>query len=95
MHIQPGRLVSLGYGRFVRSDEVLAIEPVTVDRGPRRRALVWVRGVSLPLVASRSEAAIAAELVSADRNDVRTRSARALLRQLSEALGESREELAA
>jgi hypothetical protein len=62
MTIQPDQLISLGYDRYVRSDEVAAIEPVTEDRGPGRRALVWVRGLSAPLVASRSERAIADDL---------------------------------
>jgi hypothetical protein len=62
--VQSGLLVSLGYGRFVRSDEVVAIEPIEQGRGPRRRTYVWVRGLSQPLVASRSEAAIAADLLA-------------------------------
>jgi hypothetical protein len=58
MRIQSGQIVSLGYGRYVRSDEVVAVEPITEERGPGRRTLVWVRGVPDPLIASRSAAAI-------------------------------------
>jgi hypothetical protein len=58
VRIQTGQLVSLGYGRFVRSDEVVAVEPVSEGRGPGRRCLVWVRGVPDPIIASRSEGAI-------------------------------------
>lgn len=47
-------MVSLGYGKFVRSDDVMAVEPVTEGRGPGRRSLVWVRGLEDPLVASRA-----------------------------------------
>ena len=39
MRIQTGQLVSLGYGKYVRSDEVVAVEPITKDRGPGRRSL--------------------------------------------------------
>ncbi|MEX2245966.1 MAG: hypothetical protein WEC75_04700 [Dehalococcoidia bacterium] len=62
MRIQSGKLVSLGYGRYVRSDEVVAIEPITEGRGPGRRCLVWVRGVADPIVASRSQSAIIHDL---------------------------------
>lgn len=86
MQIQAGRLIPLGYGRYVRSEEVIAIEPVTEGRGPRRRALVWVRGVPTPLVASRSEAALAADLVAVEQQRLRTHELRAMLRQMSDAL---------
>ena len=64
MRIQTGQIVSLGYGRYVRSDEVVAIEPITEERGPGRRCLVWVRGVADPIVASRSQTAIIRDLVT-------------------------------
>ena len=64
MTIQSDQLISLGYGRFVRSDEVVAIEPIIEDRGPGRRTHVWVRGIPQALVASRSEKAIADDLLT-------------------------------
>jgi len=64
MRIQTGQLVSLGYGRYVRSDEIVAVEPITEGRGPGRRCLVWVRGVPDPIVASRSQAAIIEDMVT-------------------------------
>lgn len=64
MRIQSGQIVSLGYGRYVRSDDVLAVLPITEERGPGRRALVWVRGVPDPIVASRSQEAIVQDMVS-------------------------------
>lgn len=64
MRIQSGQLIPLGYGTYVRSDEVTAVQPIVEDRGPGRRAHVWVRGVPEPLVASRSEGAIADDLVT-------------------------------
>jgi hypothetical protein len=63
MRIQTGQLVSLGYGRYVRSDEVVAVEPITEGRGPGRRCLVYVRGVPDPFVASRAQASIIADLM--------------------------------
>lgn len=57
------RFVSLGLGRFARADRVLALEPIEgEDRGPGRRTRVWVEGLAEPVIASRSEAAILADL---------------------------------
>jgi hypothetical protein len=60
------RLVSLGYGRFVRADKVYALVPLdTKDRGEGRRTYVHVDGLSEPLVASRSEKAIMRDVEAA------------------------------
>ena len=57
------RLISLGYGRFVRADRVFALLPLPPEeRGEGRRTYVHVDGIAEPLVASRSQQAI--------RNDV-------------------------
>ncbi|MDH3606532.1 MAG: hypothetical protein OER12_06020 [Acidimicrobiia bacterium] len=64
MRMQSGRMVSLGYNKFVRSDDVTAVEPLTEGRGPGRRTLVWVRGIEDPVVASRSVAAIINDLTN-------------------------------
>ncbi len=69
MQIQSGLMVSLGHGRFVRSDDIVAVEPIVEGRGPGKRALVWVRGLPNALVASRSETAIVLDLV-APRSEV-------------------------
>lgn len=63
MRVQTAQMVALGYGKYVRSDEVVAIEPITDSRGPGRRSLVWVRGIADPFVSSRSESAILADLM--------------------------------
>lgn len=64
MRIQSNRFVSLGYEKFVRSDDVTAVEPLVEGRGPGRRSLVWVRGRPDPIVASRAVASIVADLTS-------------------------------
>lgn len=57
------RFVSLGLGRFVRADRVLALEPIEgEERGPGNRTRVWLDGLARPIVAARSEAAILADL---------------------------------
>jgi hypothetical protein len=60
------RLISLGYGRFVRADRVFALIPLGPEqRGEGRRTYVHVDGISEPLVASRSERAIRADVEAA------------------------------
>lgn len=58
-------MVALGYGKFVRADRVYALVPLEgTERGDGRRTLVYVEGIEEPLVASRSEGAIAGDLAS-------------------------------
>ena len=60
------RLVSLGYGRFVRADRIFALVPLDpAERGDGRRTYVHVEGIAEPLVASRSEKAILADVEAA------------------------------
>jgi hypothetical protein len=59
-------LVPLGYGKLVRADRVYALVPIEAPvRGDGRRTLVHVEGIEKPLVASRSEAAIARDVAIA------------------------------
>ena len=63
---RPAPLVPLGYGKYVRADRVYALVPLEgADRGDGRRTLVHVEGIEEPLVASRSETAIARDLAIA------------------------------
>ncbi len=59
-------LVHLGYGKYVRADRIFALVPLEgPERGDGRRTLVHVEGIPDPLIASRSEGAIAADLAAA------------------------------
>jgi hypothetical protein len=59
-------MVALGYGRFVRADRVFALVPLPpAERGEGKRTYVHVDGVAEPLVASRSERAILADVEAA------------------------------
>jgi hypothetical protein len=59
-------LIALGYGKFVRADRVFALLPLEgPERGDGRRTLVYVEGVEDPIIASRSEGAIARDLADA------------------------------
>jgi len=56
-------LIPLGYGKFVRADRVYALVPLEGDdRGDGRRTLVYVEGIEEPIIASRSEGAIARDV---------------------------------
>jgi hypothetical protein len=56
-------MVPLGYGKYVRADEIVALVPIEDgDRGDGRRTYVHTEGLAEPLVASRSEKAILADM---------------------------------
>ena len=50
------RMVFLGFGKYARADRIYALEPILGDeRGGGKRTMVWVEGISEPLIASRTE----------------------------------------
>jgi hypothetical protein len=60
------RMIPLGYGKFVRADRVYALVPLEgADRRDGRRTYVHVDGLTEPVVASRSERAILADVETA------------------------------
>lgn len=67
-------MVFLGYGKYVRADRIYALEPIAGDdRGDGARTRVWVDGIAEPIVASRTERTILAEI---DRGTVETAAVR-------------------
>ncbi|MFZ0626160.1 MAG: hypothetical protein WAN34_06675 [Acidimicrobiia bacterium] len=86
MKIQSGQLVALGYGAYVRSDDVIAVEPITDGRGPGRRTFVWVRGISDPLVASRAEGSIVDDLITPADEAARMKAQRSVLQRMATVL---------
>jgi hypothetical protein len=59
-------MIPLGYGKFVRADRVYALVPIEgEERRDGRRTYVHVDGLSEPVVASRSERAILADVEDA------------------------------
>ncbi len=89
MRIQAGQLVSLGYGKYARSDDVIAVEPITDGRGPGRRSLVWIRGVPDPMVASRAEGSIIDDLVTPADEAARMKAQRSVMRKLIRVIDEA------
>jgi hypothetical protein len=60
------RMIPLGYGKFVRADRVYALVPLEgPERQDGRRTYVHVDGLAEPVVASRSERAILADVEAA------------------------------
>lgn len=59
-------MVPLGYGKFVRADEIVALVPIEDgERGGGRRTYVRTEAMLEPLVASRSQKAILADMEKA------------------------------
>ncbi|MFQ5550119.1 MAG: hypothetical protein ACE5FJ_02650 [Gemmatimonadales bacterium] len=65
MNIKPDRMVSLGYGRYWRSDAIVGLMRIEEDRGPGRRTEVYTANLDRPIVASRSEKAILQDMAVA------------------------------
>jgi hypothetical protein len=60
------RMIPLGYGKFVRADRIFALVPLEGgERQDGRRTYVHVDGLTEPVVASRSERAILADVEAA------------------------------
>ena len=56
-------MIPLGYGKYVRADQVFALVPIEEgERAGGRRTYVHVEGLAQPIVASRSERAILADM---------------------------------
>lgn len=56
-------MVFLGFGKYARADRIYAVEPLRhEDRRSGSRTRVWVEGIPEPLIASRTERAILADM---------------------------------
>ncbi len=82
MRIQSSVLVHLGFGKYVRSDQVTAVIPIEEDRGPGRRTFVQVEGQTDPVVASRAEDSIVRDLVQEPREVTQSRQQQEILHDL-------------
>jgi hypothetical protein len=84
MKVIPDRLVSLGFGKYVRADKIVALVPIEEDRGSGRRTLVYVENLSDPIVAGRTEGTILRDMVGPESGTVQ------LLRELQMQIGQVR-----
>jgi hypothetical protein len=75
-------MISLGHGSHVRADLVFAVIPIEApERGHGQRTYVHVEGLAGPLIASRSERAILADIERALAQDGPQQTRRRLLRR--------------
>lgn len=87
MKVQSSVLVHLGFGKYVKSDRVMALVPVEEERGPGRRTFVYVEGQPDPIVASRTEDTIVRDLVQEPREITQARQQQDILQDLLQDLG--------
>ncbi|NMA49612.1 MAG: hypothetical protein GX947_07580 [Tissierellia bacterium] len=82
MEIRKDVVVPLGYGKFIRSDKIIGLEPIEDDRGPGKRTYVYVEGVKSPMVASRTEATILSSMVETSAEIMEATAAIELLKDI-------------
>ena len=82
MEIRENVIVPLGYGKFIRSDKIIALEPIENDRGPGRRTYVYVEEIDTPLIASRTETSILANIVETPKEVIEAIAALELIQDL-------------
>lgn len=82
MEIRKNVIVPLGYGKFIRSDKIIALEPIENNRGPGKRTYVYVEEINNPLIASRTETSILANIVKTPKEIIETIAALELLQDL-------------
>jgi hypothetical protein len=87
MKIQSSVLVHLGFGKYVRSDQVTSVIPIEEGRGPGRRTFVHLQGQTDPVVASRAEDTIVRDLVQEPREITQARQQQEILQDLLVDLG--------
>lgn len=90
MEVRPNVIVALGYGKYVRSDKIVGLEPIEdyEDRGPGRRTRVFVDGRLEPVVASRTEGTILRDMLEVPRELLEARGAMELLEDIMQDLSE-------
>jgi hypothetical protein len=85
MDIKPDRMVYLGYGKYWRSDAIVGLMPIEQERGPGRRTEVYTATLEQPIIASRSEQTILADMAVASDDVMRLHEANELLSEVSDA----------
>lgn len=82
MEIKENVIIPLGYGKFVRSDKIIALDPIEEDRGPGRRTRVYVEQLGNPLIASRTETSLLANMVEIPKEILEANASLELLRDI-------------
>ncbi len=82
MEIRKEVIVPLGYGKFIRSDKIVGLEPIEEERGPGKRTYVYVEGVNSPMIASRTETSILSNMVETSTEIMEATAAIELLKDI-------------
>lgn len=82
MEIRENIIIPLGYGKFVRSDKIIALEPIEEDRGPGRRTRVYIEQMGNPLIASRTETSVLANMVETPQEIMEANASLELLKDI-------------
>lgn len=82
MKIQENIIVPLGYGKFVRADKIIALDPIEENRGPGRRTLVYIENINNPIIASRTETSILANISKTPKEVLEATAALELLQDI-------------
>lgn len=82
MEIRQNVIVPLGYGKFVRSDKIVALEPIEDERGPGRRTRVYIEEVGNPMIASRTETTILGNMLEASSEELEVNTSLELLKDI-------------
>lgn len=82
MEIRKNVIVPLGYGKFIRSDKIIGLEPIEDDRGPGKRTYVYVEGSAKPMIASRTETTILSNMVETPKEIIEATAALELLQDI-------------
>jgi hypothetical protein len=88
MRVEKGVLVALGYGKYFRAENIVGMEPVEEGRGPGRRTLVYVQGLSQPVVASRSEGAILRDMTDVPKEITRVQEQQQILSDILDTISD-------
>jgi hypothetical protein len=89
------KMIFLGFGKWARSDRIYALEPLEPgERGHGRRTRVWIDGLSDPIVASRTERTILADMGQDTSTSIVLDAALDLAERLAAAADEGRVDLA-
>jgi hypothetical protein len=86
MEIRPDRMISLGYGKYWRSDAIVGLTPIEENRGPGRRTEVYTATIEEPVVASRSEQAILRDMAVASDQQFQIQEGMEMLADMLDAL---------
>ncbi|MGO1469532.1 MAG: hypothetical protein ACTHW2_05890 [Tissierella sp.] len=82
MEIRKEVIVPLGYGKFIRSDKIIGLEPIEDERGPGKRTYVYVEDMDKPMIASRTENSILTSMVETPKEFVEATAALELLQDI-------------